>query len=140
MAQEEGQDMKRREDMEFFSRHLLEWYHGQKRDLPWRRSRDPYHIWVSEIMLQQTRVDTVIPYFNRFIGRFPTIESLAEAAEEEVLKCWEGLGYYSRARNLQHAARQVKDAYGERFRTTVKRCSASRGRPLYGGSDSQHRL
>lgn len=112
MAQEEGQDMKRREDMEFFSRHLLEWYHGQKRDLPWRRSRDPYHIWVSEIMLQQTRVDTVIPYFNRFIGRFPTIESLAEAAEEEVLKCWEGLGYYSRARNLQHAARQVKDAYG----------------------------
>lgn len=112
MAQEERQDMERRQDMEFFSRHLLEWYHEQKRDLPWRRSRDPYHIWVSEIMLQQTRVDTVIPYFNRFIGRFPTIESLAEAPEEEVLKCWEGLGYYSRARNLQHAARQVKETYG----------------------------
>ncbi|NJJ38202.1 A/G-specific adenine glycosylase [Paenibacillus apii] len=112
MALEERQDMERRQDMEFFSRHLLEWYHEQKRDLPWRRSRDPYHIWVSEIMLQQTRVDTVIPYFNRFIGRFPTIESLAEASEEEVLKCWEGLGYYSRARNLQHAARQVKETYG----------------------------
>ncbi|QWU18195.1 A/G-specific adenine glycosylase [Paenibacillus sophorae] len=98
--------------MTFFSRYLLEWYHGQKRDLPWRRSRDPYHIWVSEIMLQQTRVDTVIPYFNRFIGKFPTIESLADAPEEEVLKCWEGLGYYSRARNLQHAARQVKESYG----------------------------
>ncbi|MDT3428477.1 A/G-specific adenine glycosylase [Paenibacillus forsythiae] len=113
MAQdEERRDTEGREDMAFFSRHLLEWYHEQKRDLPWRRSRDPYHIWVSEIMLQQTRVDTVIPYFNRFIGKFPTIESLADAPEEEVLKCWEGLGYYSRARNLQHAARQVKEAYG----------------------------
>ncbi|GGF94438.1 adenine DNA glycosylase [Paenibacillus albidus] len=96
----------------YFSRHLLEWYHGQKRDLPWRRHRNPYYIWISEIMLQQTRVDTVIPYFNRFIERFPTVESLADAPEEDVLKCWEGLGYYSRARNLQHAARQVKEQYG----------------------------
>lgn len=95
----------------FFSRYLLEWYHQQKRDLPWRRHRNPYYIWVSEIMLQQTRVDTVIPYFHRFIERFPTVEALADAPEEEVLKCWEGLGYYSRARNLQHAAKQVKDQY-----------------------------
>ncbi|WP_342564135.1 A/G-specific adenine glycosylase [Paenibacillus sp. FSL R7-0345] len=96
----------------FFSTNLLEWYKVQKRDLPWRRHRNPYYIWISEIMLQQTRVDTVIPYFNRFIERFPTVESLADAPEEDVLKCWEGLGYYSRARNLQHAARQVKELHG----------------------------
>ncbi|MGV2686233.1 A/G-specific adenine glycosylase, partial [Clostridium perfringens] len=72
----------------------------------------PYYIWVSEIMLQQTRVDTVIPYFHRFIERFPTIQSLADAPEDDVLKCWEGLGYYSRARNLQAAARQVTEQYG----------------------------
>lgn len=91
----------------FFSTELLIWYEGAKRDLPWRRHRDPYYIWVSEIMLQQTRVDTVIPYFQRFIERFPTVTALSEAPEEDVLKCWEGLGYYSRARNLQAAAQQV---------------------------------
>lgn len=96
----------------FFSRELLEWYETAKRDLPWRRHRDPYYIWVSEIMLQQTRVDTVIPYFHRFIERFPTLQALAEAPEEEVLKRWEGLGYYSRARNLQAAARQVLELHG----------------------------
>ena len=92
---------------QYFSIELLTWYERSKRDLPWRRSRNPYYIWVSEIMLQQTRVDTVIPYFERFINRFPTIEALATAPEEDVLKCWEGLGYYSRARNLQTAAQQV---------------------------------
>jgi len=96
----------------YFSSELLNWYDVNKRDLPWRRSRDPYHIWVSEIMLQQTRVDTVIPYFHRFIERFPTIEALADAPEDDVLKCWEGLGYYSRARNLQSAARQITEQYG----------------------------
>ncbi|GIP54173.1 A/G-specific adenine glycosylase [Paenibacillus vini] len=96
----------------YFSTELLEWYDRSKRDLPWRRQRDPYLIWVSEIMLQQTRVDTVIPYFQRFIGRFPTLKDLAEAPEEDVLKCWEGLGYYSRARNLQAAARQVMERHG----------------------------
>lgn len=96
----------------YFSRELLAWYQQYKRDLPWRRHRNPYYIWVSEIMLQQTRVDTVIPYFHRFIDKFPTIEALADAPEEEVLKSWEGLGYYSRARNLQSAAREVKAQYG----------------------------
>lgn len=96
----------------FFSTELLHWYMQNKRDLPWRRHRDPYYIWVSEIMLQQTRVDTVIPYFQRFIERFPTIQDLAEAPEEDVLKLWEGLGYYSRARNLQAAARQVMEQHG----------------------------
>lgn len=95
-----------------FSRELLAWYNRSKRDLPWRRHRNPYYIWVSEIMLQQTRVDTVIPYFHRFIDKFPTVEALADAPEEDVLKCWEGLGYYSRARNLQSAAREVKEQYG----------------------------
>lgn len=106
--------MNESERKSFFSGHLLEWYMENKRDLPWRRHRDPYYIWVSEIMLQQTRVDTVIPYFNRFIERFPTVEALADAPEQDVLKCWEGLGYYSRARNLQAAAKQVKDLHGGR--------------------------
>lgn len=97
---------------QYFSIELLTWYERSKRDLPWRRSRNPYFIWVSEIMLQQTRVDTVIPYFERFIDRFPTIEALATAPEEDVLKCWEGLGYYSRARNLQTAAQQVMEIHG----------------------------
>jgi len=96
----------------FFARELLDWYAANKRDLPWRRDRDPYRIWVSEVMLQQTRVDTVIPYYERFMAKFPTIRDLAEAPEEEVLKCWEGLGYYSRARNLQAGARQVVERHG----------------------------
>ncbi|NMO97383.1 A/G-specific adenine glycosylase [Paenibacillus lemnae] len=100
------------EQQRYFSTELLQWYVVIKRDLPWRRHRNPYFIWISEIMLQQTRVDTVIPYFNRFIEKFPTVEALADAPEDEVLKCWEGLGYYSRARNLQAAARQVKEQYG----------------------------
>ncbi|WP_399537859.1 A/G-specific adenine glycosylase [uncultured Paenibacillus sp.] len=95
-----------------FSRELLAWYRANKRRLPWRENKDPYRIWVSEIMLQQTRVDTVIPYFRRFIERFPTLQSLAEAPEADVLKCWEGLGYYSRARNLQAGARQVVQLHG----------------------------
>ena len=97
---------------ETFQTQLLAWYDENKRDLPWRKTRDPYHIWVSEIMLQQTRVDTVIPYFENFIERFPTIDEIAEADEEDVLKAWEGLGYYSRARNLQAAVREVKESYG----------------------------
>ncbi|WP_211748373.1 A/G-specific adenine glycosylase [Paenibacillus sp. Marseille-Q4541] len=97
---------------QYFSTELLNWYMENKRDLPWRRHRDPYYIWVSEIMLQQTRVETVKPYFERFITRFPTISDLAEAPEEDVLKLWEGLGYYSRARNLQAAAKQVLELHG----------------------------
>jgi A/G-specific adenine glycosylase len=98
--------------LQHFSIPLLTWYEAHQRDLPWRQSRDPYYIWVSEIMLQQTRVDTVIPYFQRFISKFPTIEALAQAKEEEVLKAWEGLGYYSRARHLHSAVREVNEKYG----------------------------
>src|SRR5512139_1947252 len=91
---------------------LLNWYDKNKRTLPWRGHPDPYAVWVSEIMLQQTRVETVIPYFERWMSRFPTIRSLAEASEQEVLSLWEGLGYYSRARNLHRAARLVMERYG----------------------------
>ncbi len=99
-------------DIYAFQRDLLTWFQEEQRDLPWRKDKDPYKIWVSEIMLQQTRVDTVIPYFHRFIDKFPTIEALAQAEEEQVLKSWEGLGYYSRARNLQAAVREVHEKYG----------------------------
>lgn len=116
-----------KESREYFSMELLSWYERSKRDLPWRRHRNPYYIWISEIMLQQTRVDTVIPYFHRFIERFPTISSLAEAPEEDVLKCWEGLGYYSRARNLQAAARQVLERHGGEVPSDKASVSALKG-------------
>ena len=88
---------------------LLDWYDQNKRDLPWRRTRNPYYIWISEIMLQQTQVATVIPYFERFIKALPTIEALANVDEQELLLLWQGLGYYSRARNLKVAAQQIME-------------------------------
>ncbi len=91
---------------------LLRWYRGNRRDLPWRRTRDPYAIWISEAMLQQTRVETVIPYYRRFLERFPDPASLASADEEEVLGQWAGLGYYRRARNLHRAAKVVVERFG----------------------------
>ncbi len=91
---------------------LLAWYRKSARDLPWRRTRDPYRIWVSEIMLQQTRVAAVLGYYARFLSAFPTVEALASAPEEQLMKLWEGLGYYSRARNLQRAAKLVADRGG----------------------------
>ncbi|GKU80422.1 A/G-specific adenine glycosylase [Paenibacillus sp. L3-i20] len=103
--------MKEQVAKSYFSKELLTWYRSGNRDLPWRKNRDPYRIWVSEIMLQQTRVDTVIPYYHTFMSKFPTVRTLAEAPEEEVLKCWEGLGYYSRARNLQAGAKMVVEKY-----------------------------
>src|SRR5271154_6935414 len=90
-----------------FHRDLLRWYHRHHRKLPWRATRDPYRIWVSEIMLQQTRVETVKPYYARWLKAFPTVHALARAKEDHVLKLWEGLGYSSRARNLHHAAKLV---------------------------------
>ncbi|MFO7265272.1 MAG: A/G-specific adenine glycosylase [Limnochordales bacterium] len=93
-------------------RRLVDWFEAHKRDLPWRRDRDPYRVWVSEVMLQQTRVETVVSRYDSFLRRFPTVEQLAAAAEEDVLKEWEGLGYYSRARNLWLAAREVMARYG----------------------------
>ena len=94
-----------------FAEALLGWFRDNQADLPWRRDPSPYQIWLSEVMLQQTQVETVIPYYLRFIRAFPTIEALAAAPLEDVLKLWEGLGYYSRARNLQRAARVVVDQH-----------------------------
>ena len=94
-----------------FRKTFLEWYDKESRRLPWRESKDPYRIWVSEIMLQQTRVDTVIDYYARFLSAFPTIKDLAEAKEDQLLKVWEGLGYYSRVRNMQVAAQQTMNDY-----------------------------
>lgn len=94
---------------------ILPWYLENRRDLPWRRDREPYHVWLSEIMLQQTRVEAVKGYYTRFLEALPTIQALAEAEEELLHKLWEGLGYYSRVRNLKKAARQVVEGYGGEF-------------------------
>ena len=91
---------------------LVQWYAGCRRPLPWRQVPSPYHVWLSEIMLQQTRIEAVIPYYQRFLAQYPTVAALAQAEEEQLLKLWEGLGYYSRARNLQKAARRVVELGG----------------------------
>lgn len=101
-----------------FSRLLLAWYLPHARKLPWRGVSDPYAVWVSEIMLQQTRVETVIPYFKRWMQRFPTVQALAESNEQDVLQTWEGLGYYNRARNLYRAAKEVVERFGGRLPAT----------------------
>ncbi|MGC9522618.1 MAG: A/G-specific adenine glycosylase [Anaerolineae bacterium] len=98
---------------------LLTWFERQARDLPWRHDRSPYRVWVAEVMLQQTQVDTVIGYYERFLERFPTLASLASASQEDVLKLWEGLGYYSRARALHRAAQEVMTEHGGRVPADV---------------------
>ena len=99
-----------REDLRV--RRLLRWFRRHRRPLPWRRDRTPYRIWVAEVLLQQTRVAQAEPYFRRFVRRFPTVEALARASEEEVLKAWEGAGYYARARHLHQAAREIVKRHG----------------------------
>jgi A/G-specific adenine glycosylase len=94
---------------------LSEWYLRHARKLPWRKTRDPYRIWISEVMLQQTQVTTVIPYYEKFIGRFPTVEALAAAEESTVLTYWSGLGYYSRAKNLHRGAKTIVERFGGKF-------------------------
>ena len=94
---------------------LLDWYLKNKRELPWRRDKDPYHVWISEIMLQQTRIEAVIDYYHRFMEKVPSIQALSEISEDELLKLWEGLGYYSRARNLKKAACMIMDKYHGEF-------------------------
>lgn len=108
------------EKIQRFRDTLLQWYDENKRDLPWRQTSDPYSIWVSEIMLQQTQVDTVIPYYERFLKTLPTVESLAYAPEEILLKLWEGLGYYSRVRNMKVAANQIMEEFNGVFPTDHK--------------------
>lgn len=97
------------------ARRLLAWFRPDDRQVPWRDSRDPYRVWVGEVMAQQTRIATVLAYYDRFLARFPTISTLADASLDEVLKAWEGMGYYGRARNLRFAAMEVMDGYGGRL-------------------------
>jgi A/G-specific adenine glycosylase len=98
-----------------FSKPLLQWYKTEHRDLPWRQTKDPYTIWLSEIILQQTQVKQGLPYFEKFISNFPTVQDLASASEDEVLKLWQGLGYYSRARNLHYTAQYVSETLNGNF-------------------------
>lgn len=101
--------------MDIFNVNIHQWYSKFKRDLPWRNTHDPYFIWLSEIILQQTRVDQGLAYYSKFVDEFPTITSLAQATEDQVLKLWQGLGYYSRARNLHFTAKYIKDQYYGKF-------------------------
>lgn len=113
--------------IEAFQDDLLYWFEREQRILPWRKNRDAYRVWVSEIMLQQTRVEAVIPYYERFMERFPTTGDLAEAELEEVYKYWEGLGYYSRARNLHSAVQEVQEKYGGEVPNTPEAIHALKG-------------
>ncbi len=110
-----------------FQRRLLTWFGAHQRDLPWRASRDPYRIWVAEVMLQQTRIAAVLPYYHRFLKTFPTVESLARAREEKVLQLWSGLGYYSRARNLHSAAKEITARHDGEFPRTLEAALALPG-------------
>ena len=118
---------------------LIAWYRENRREMPWRRDKDPYHVWLSETMLQQTRIETVIPYYESFLRELPTVADLAAVPEEKLLKMWEGLGYYSRARNLKKAAESVMTVYGGTFPKEAARIQPapsllspldSRNRPL----------
>ena len=114
-------------DKQGFQQDLIGWFTSEQRDLPWRKDKDPYKVWVSEIMLQQTRVDTVISYFERFMEKFPSIESFAAADDESVLKIWEGLGYYSRVRNLHSSVKEVVEQYGGKVPDTPKEIMKLKG-------------
>ncbi|MGL5449027.1 MAG: A/G-specific adenine glycosylase, partial [Lactococcus cremoris] len=110
-----------------FQKDLLSWYDANKKPLPWRQTTEPYKIWISEIMSQQTQVETVIPYFERFMKKYPTVESLAQADDTELLKLWEGLGYYSRARNLKIAAQEIVNEYNGKFPDNLKEILSLKG-------------
>ena len=110
-----------------FTQTILSWYDQGHRDLPWRRTQDPYRIWISEIMLQQTRAETVVSYYERCLARYPTVQDLASAPEEELLKAWEGLGYYSRARSLQKAAKEIVARYGGQLPADLEKLRALPG-------------
>src|SRR5512139_2511470 len=115
-------------------RAMLAWYDRTRRELPWRRTRDPYRVWVSEVMLQQTTVKTATPYYESFLKRFPTLKALAEEPEEEVVAAWSGLGYYHRARNLHRGAQHVAERHAGRFPKTLEAALAVPGVGLYTAS------
>lgn len=111
----------------FFQKKLLEWYHPSDRPLPWKAIKNPYYIWLSEIILQQTRVEQGLPYYKRFVEQYPTVTDLANAPQDDVFKLWEGLGYYSRARNLHAAAKMIVEEHNAVFPTTYKDIRALKG-------------
>lgn len=113
--------------MRDFSLLITNWYRQNKRDLPWRDTNNPYKIWLSEILLQQTRVSQGLPYYQKFIKNFPTVNDLANSDEQKVLKLWQGLGYYSRARNLHHAAKTIRDEHKSKFPDNYKEIRALKG-------------
>src|ERR1700709_1701296 len=110
-----------------FTDSLLQWYNQNHRDLPWRNTTDPYVIWLSEIILQQTRVDQGLPYFYRFVEKYPDVSSFATADEDDILKLWQGLGYYSRGRNMLKTARMVQEAYNGNFPTNYDKLIKLKG-------------
>jgi A/G-specific adenine glycosylase len=114
-----------------FSKNIIRWYNTHKRDLPWRETSDPYLVWLSEVILQQTRVEQGLPYFHRFVDAFPTVDELAAASEDEVLKHWQGLGYYSRARNLHHAAKEISSRWKGKFPSDYKDILSLKGIGTY---------
>lgn len=116
-----------KEKRTFFTKKLIQWGSIEKRPMPWKKEKDPYRIWLSEIILQQTRVAQGTDYYLRFIATFPTVFHLAEAKEDEVLKLWEGLGYYSRARNLHHAAKDVVSRFNGIFPNDLNEIKSLKG-------------
>lgn len=131
--------MNRQEILQKLPALLLPWYDVNKRDLPWRKNTDAYRVWVSEIMLQQTRVEAVKEHYERFMRELPTVQALAACTEEKLLKLWEGLGYYSRARNLHSAAKEIA-ALGEFAVRSRKDTQTQRRGRVYGGRDRLDRL
>src|SRR5882757_7205695 len=111
----------------FFSKNIIDWYKLNHRNLPWRKTRDPYKIWLSEIILQQTRVLQGLPYYNEFVKTFPTVFDLAKAPEQKVLRLWQGLGYYSRARNLHYCAKEIVKNYKGEFPSSFNELQELRG-------------
>ena len=126
--------------MENIAPALLEWFYKNQRILPFRTDPSPYHVWLSEIMLQQTRVSAALPYYERFLAALPDIPALAACEEEKLHKLWEGLGYYSRVRNLQKAARIVCEQYGGQLPADYDALRAPRYRGLHGGGHRVHQL
>nr|WKN38202.1 A/G-specific adenine glycosylase [Tunicatimonas sp. TK19036] len=118
-------------EKQFFSEEIIQWYYKHQRDLPWRNTTDPYQIWLSEIILQQTRVAQGLPYYHRFIEAFPTVYDLAQASEQEVLRLWQGLGYYSRARNLHACAKTIVTEHGGKFPEHYKELVRLKGVGVY---------
>ena len=129
-----AEDRKSPRDLSRLRARLIQWYRRNRRQLPWRRARDPYRVWVSEVMLQQTTVRAVLPYYERFLGRFPTLAKLAAAREEDVLALWSGLGYYHRARNLLRGARYLVAQHAGAFPKSLEAALGVPGVGLYTAS------